>query len=334
MKLLLIALFVVTTQAKPFQFYGYPQVVYQDYQEFQPVQNVQDFVKTPYEYAPVTYNQIISTYEGPQDHFVQDFNTQPEIIEAPDFTTYDSYELSDHYHYNVNPQEYVVETYYPENSVIETYGEPQDLNDFVVETYETEDTEEDFAIPVENIETKVGGAVIVESDGPTTIIGGTVPFAPAPVVENTPPLVSVVQVDNQSGVEEDVFEVATENGNFKTLLKIAKDIDLVDTLKEEKVKAFTIFAPNDDAFAKLPEGTLDKLSDEEKKAIALRHIVIYTIPINQLYFGTLNTMGDDIEITTLDGGHQIRFNDGVSNVIKSDVYAKNGVIHVIDKVIM
>ena len=130
-----------------------------------------------------------------------------------------------------------------------------------------------------------------------------------------------------------MIEVATENGNFKTLLKIIKDLDLVDTLKE--ANALTIFAPNDDAFAKLPEGALDDLSNEDKKKIILRHVVIYTIPINELYYGNLNTMGgEDVQIETNNGGHQIKYNDGISNVVTPDVKAKNGVIHVIDKVIL
>ena len=81
---------------------------------------------------------------------------------------------------------------------------------------------------------------------------------------------------------------------------------------------------------------LDDLSNEDKKNIILRHVlVIYTIPINDLYYGNLNTMGgEDVQIETNDGGHQIKFNGGISNVVTPDVKAKNGVIHVIDKVIL
>ena len=94
------------------------------------------------------------------------------------------------------------------------------------------------------------------------------------------------------------------------------DLDLVDTLM--KVNAVNIFAPNDDAFAKL--AALDDLSNEDMKNIILRHVVIYTIPINDLYYGYLNMMGgEDVQIETNDGGHQIKYNGGISNVVTPDV---------------
>ena len=101
--------------------------------------------------------------------------------------------------------------------------------------------------------------------------------------------------------------------------------------------ALTIFGPTDDAFAKLPEGTLDDLSDEEKTNIIQRHVVIYTIPINKLYYGKLNTMGgEDVLVETDENlrGHEIKYNGGTSKIVNPDIMAKNGVIHAIDKVIL
>ena len=330
----LLALFLaIGAESKPYQFYGYPETNYQPiYEKFAVQQNdEQDFyVETPYEYAPMIDNtQIISTYT--QDHFVQDLGTQEYIVETPYFeyvednyvpivSTYGG--LQDHYYYDVNPQEYIVETTYPaDNSIIEEFAVFDNDQEFPIDFEDSVDNRGEFVIEADG-STFIGS----ESDKPAI-------FGVPSVVISPVPISSVVQVENQFGVKEDVIEVATENGNFKTLLKIIKDLDLVDTLKE--ANALTIFAPNDDAFAKLPEGALDDLSNEDKKKIILRHVVIYTIPINELYYGNLNTMGgEDVQIETNDGGHQIKYNDGISNVVTPDVKAKNGVIHVIDKVIL
>ena len=230
----------------------------------------------------------------------------------------------------MNPQEYIVETTYPaDNSIIEEFAVFGNDQEFPIDFDDSEnvDNRGEFVIEADG-STFIGS----ESDNPA-IFGVPSSVVVSPVVSPIAPISSVVQVENQFGVKEDVIEVATENGNFKTLLKIIKDLDLVDTLKE--ANALTIFAPNDDAFAKLPEGALDDLSNEDKKKIILRHVIIYTIPINELYYGNLNTMGgEDVQIETNNGGHQIKFNDDISNVVTPDVKAKNGVIHVIDKVIL
>ena len=337
----LLALFLATgAESKPYQFYGYPETNYQPiYEEFAVQQNDEQdfFMETPYEYAPMIDNtQIISTYT--QDHFVQDLGTQEYIVETPDFAYVEdnyvpivsTYGLQDHYYYDVNPQEYIVETTYPaDNSIIEEFAVFDNDQEFPIDFDDSEnvDNRGEFVIEADG-STFIGS----ESDNPA-IFGVPSSVFVSPVVSPIAPISSVVQVENQFGVKEDVIEVATENGNFKTLLKIIKDLDLVDTLKE--ANALTIFAPNDDAFAKLPEGALDDLSNEDKKKIILRHVVIYTIPINELYYGNLNTMGgEDVQIETNNGGHQIKFNDDISNVVTPDVKAKNGVIHVIDKVIL
>merc|ERR1712242_597444 len=67
----------------------------------------------------------------------------------------------------------------------------------------------------------------------------------------------------------DLVDVAVAAGSFTTLVKLVTDLDLVETLKG--VEAATVFAPSDDAFAKLPEGTLESLTPEQAKAIVARH---------------------------------------------------------------
>merc|ERR1712156_1241628 len=69
----------------------------------------------------------------------------------------------------------------------------------------------------------------------------------------------------------DLVDVAIGAGSFTTLVKLVSDLDLVETLKG--VEAATIFAPSDDAFAKLPAGTLESLTPEQAKAIVAQHVV-------------------------------------------------------------
>merc|ERR1711879_1006671 len=69
----------------------------------------------------------------------------------------------------------------------------------------------------------------------------------------------------------DLVDVAVAAGSFTTLVKLVGDLGLVETLKG--VEAATVFAPSDDAFAKLPEGTLESLTPEQAKAIVARHVI-------------------------------------------------------------
>merc|ERR1711913_2298 len=89
----------------------------------------------------------------------------------------------------------------------------------------------------------------------------------------------------------DVVDVAIGAGSFTTLVKIVSDLGLVETLKG--VEAVTIFAPSDDAFAKLPEGTLESLSAEDAKAIILRHVVAAKVPAAAVSTGAVDTIGGE-----------------------------------------
>merc|ERR1711962_307504 len=122
----------------------------------------------------------------------------------------------------------------------------------------------------------------------------------------------------------DVVDVAVGAGRFTTLVKIVSDLGLVPTLKG--VDAVTIFAPSDDAFAKLPEGTLESLTPEQAKAIVARHVVA----------GDVEPFGGETVglVKTEEGGVQVVYNGQTVNVVSADVGASNGVIHVIDNVIV
>merc|ERR1711978_677028 len=88
----------------------------------------------------------------------------------------------------------------------------------------------------------------------------------------------------------DVVDVAVGAGAFTTLVKIVSDLGLVETLKG--VEAVTIFAPSDDAFAKLPEGTLESLTPEQAKAIVSRHVVAgATVMAADVATGPVETFG-------------------------------------------
>merc|ERR1712129_213357 len=133
----------------------------------------------------------------------------------------------------------------------------------------------------------------------------------------------------------DVVDVAIAAGNFKKLVQLLTDLDLVNALKD--ATAQTIFAPSDEAFAKLPEGTLENLTTEQKKAIVLRHVVGgATVLAADVTTGPVETLGGEtIDLIKKNhGGVQISYKGNLVNVVTADVTASNGVIHVIDEVIL
>jgi uncharacterized surface protein with fasciclin (FAS1) repeats len=133
-------------------------------------------------------------------------------------------------------------------------------------------------------------------------------------------------------MEKDIVDVAVEAGSFSTLAAALEAAGLIDVLKSDG--PFTVFAPTDEAFAKLPEGTVEALlADKEKlTAILTYHVVpgkvMASDVVNLSSATTVN--GADIEIKTWDG--KVMIND--ATVTAADVSASNGVIHVIDTVIL
>ena len=131
---------------------------------------------------------------------------------------------------------------------------------------------------------------------------------------------------------KDIVDTAISAGTFKTLATALKAADLVDTLKGPG--PFTVFAPTDDAFAKLPAGTLDSLlKDPAKlKSILLYHVVAGKVMAKDVV--TVKTaksvQGSAIPIT-VSGGTVMA---DKANVVKTDIVAANGVIHVIDAVML
>ncbi len=131
----------------------------------------------------------------------------------------------------------------------------------------------------------------------------------------------------------DIVATADGAGTFKTLLAAATAAGLVDTLKGPG--PFTVFAPTDEAFAALPAGTLDGLlkDPEALKKILLYHVVSGAVTADQVVGMTSadTVEGSPIAISVKDG--KVYLND-TTQVVKTDIMASNGVIHVIDKVLL
>ena len=133
----------------------------------------------------------------------------------------------------------------------------------------------------------------------------------------------------------DIVETAVAAGSFNTLVTAVKAAGLVDTLKGPG--PFTVFAPTDEAFAKLPGGTVENLLKPENKrqlvAILSYHVVPGKVMSSKDLLGK-KTMAKTVEGTqiSIDATDDVRVNN--AKVVKADIEASNGVIHVIDTVII
>ncbi|HRY45615.1 MAG TPA: fasciclin domain-containing protein [Thermoanaerobaculia bacterium] len=131
---------------------------------------------------------------------------------------------------------------------------------------------------------------------------------------------------------KDIVETAVAAGSFSTLATALKAAGLVETLKGKG--PFTVFAPTDDAFKKLPAGTLEKLlADKARLTKVLTYHVVSgkVMAADVVKLSEAKTVeGSSVKIAVKDG--KVKLND--ANVVKTDVGASNGVIHVIDTVIL
>ncbi len=136
-------------------------------------------------------------------------------------------------------------------------------------------------------------------------------------------------------MDKTIVDIAVEDGRFNTLVAAVTAADLVETLNGES--PFTVFAPTDDAFAALPEGTVENLLLPENKQ-ALTDILLYHVVSGKVMAADVvgltsapTVLSQDITITVRDGN--VFLNDTVQ-VIITDIEASNGVIHVIDAVLL
>ncbi len=132
----------------------------------------------------------------------------------------------------------------------------------------------------------------------------------------------------------DIVDTAVGAGQFNTLVAAVEAADLVETLKGEG--PFTVFAPTDEAFGRLPEGTVENLLKPENKEQLVAVLTYHVIPGR---IESADVVGKTQQVATVQGSEvSVDGTDGVSvddaNVIQADIDADNGIIHVIDQVIL
>tara|TARA_B100000809_G_C14995652_1_gene479620 strand:- start:316 stop:813 length:498 start_codon:yes stop_codon:yes gene_type:complete len=143
-----------------------------------------------------------------------------------------------------------------------------------------------------------------------------------------------VSIGAASATSKNIVETAVQSGKFNTLVAALKAAGLVNTLNGKG--PFTVFAPSDTAFSKLPAGTVDGLLKPENKAKLVSILAYHVIP-GKIMSGDI--AGKKISVKTVQGSeisvdamYGVKIND--SNVVSADIAATNGVIHVIDKVLI
>ena len=157
-----------------------------------------------------------------------------------------------------------------------------------------------------------------------------------PAIEATPDAEEQVATEPEVAAEpagDTIVDVAIANGSFETLVAAVQAADLVETLNSEG--PFTVFAPTDEAFTALPEGILDTLLLPENKEaltqILTYHVLSGEVPSSEVTTGAVETVaGEDLEIVADESGVTV----GEATVAIPDVEASNGVIHVIDAVLL
>lgn len=132
--------------------------------------------------------------------------------------------------------------------------------------------------------------------------------------------------------KKDIVDTAVAAGNFKTLAKALDAAGLVDTLKGKG--PFTVFAPTDEAFAKLPAGALDALLKDKKKltAVLTYHVVAGKVKAADAAKLSSAKTVNGASLTIKPSGKTLKIDD--ATVTTADIEASNGVIHVIDTVLM
>jgi len=140
--------------------------------------------------------------------------------------------------------------------------------------------------------------------------------------------------ERSCGHSKDIVDTAVAAGSFKTLATALGEAGLVDALKGKG--PFTVFAPTDEAFAKLPDGAVESLLQDKDAlaAVLTYHVVPGKVTAKDVMkISSAKTLqGDPIHVKSCAASGTVQIND--AKVVKADVYASNGVIHVIDTVLM
>ena len=173
---------------------------------------------------------------------------------------------------------------------------------------------------------------------PAPMPDATPETSPAPMPDATTPVPSTSTPETTPGAStgsENLVALAAANGSFKTLTAALKAADLTATL--EGTGPFTIFAPNDQAFAALPQEALQELLKPENKALLVKILTYHVVPgkvtSTDLKSGAVKSVeGGSINVK-VDPATGVSLNDD-AKVVQPDIQASNGIIHVIDKVIL
>ena len=146
-------------------------------------------------------------------------------------------------------------------------------------------------------------------------------------------VVTLITSNLRAAEEKTIVGVAVDAGQFKTLVAAVKAAGLVDTLIGKG--PFTVFAPTDEAFAKLPAGTVETLLKPENKdkltAILTYHVLAGKVMAADVTTSNAKTVNGKEVAIKVDGG---KVTVGAATVVKMDIAASNGVIHVIDTVLL
>lgn len=159
---------------------------------------------------------------------------------------------------------------------------------------------------------------------------------PTPVPDTTVPTTPTIPTPPATSTEgKDLVSIAQSNPSFSTLTKALKAAGLIETLQGEG--PFTIFAPTDEAFAELPQDALQDLLKPENKEVLVKILTYHVVPGNvessQLKAGEVKTVqGDAINVKISSDKKAVTVND--AEVVTPDVKGYNGVIHIINKVII
>ncbi len=144
----------------------------------------------------------------------------------------------------------------------------------------------------------------------------------------------MAQESNGTAAQDDIVAVAMANDNFSTLVAALKAADLVETLQGEG--PFTVFAPTNEAFAALPAGTLDNLLKPENKDQLVKILTYHVVPGKVM----AADLEDGMTASTVEGTDAEVMKEGENfviagaTIVQPDIAASNGVIHVIDAVMM
>ena len=159
---------------------------------------------------------------------------------------------------------------------------------------------------------------------PKILIVGLILFSPG-----------IASVQAHDGHKKDIVETAIYGGIFKTFISAIKEADLVEIL--QKKGQFTVFVPTDEAFAKMPKGSFESLLKPENKKrlreILKYHIIKSRVPAKKISSGTakLKMLNEKRAVLSSKDG-KVKINQ--ANILKADIMAKNGIIHIIDEVLL